>query len=503
MLYNALIVDDEEIIREGLKQFIDWKRIGYQLVTAVSDGKDAIEYISKNPVDLVLTDVKMTYVSGVELAKFIYEYHPNIKVMFLSAYSDFNYAVDAMKYDAEDYILKTASSEEIENALSKVKSKLDKYYKEKRNKSKLETSSDLLPYLKEQFLTNLITGVITDKSLVYDFLSLVELDTAFADYQATLCIIEAPCLEVSHEHSWKYGKDGFYNVIRNFFDKQHLEKKLACICSFGKKTRVLFMHNSNIDLNSFEKKFYDLFKLKISIKIESSFEKLEHMLNVKQFKVSSSNIKETISSNDMEQLTQQFENLVSLINSEEVNDANNLFIAIINQFGDVTPQNLKEFISDFLYNIRDKLTYNNFADNFINDKTVLKSVSDLKNVWLSSIKSIENYTEKTDNYLITKALQYIENNICNDITLEDTAQSVYLSPAYFSRLFKKHYDLNFKDYVVNLKMEKAMQLLKNPEYKIYEISEILGYKSVRFFSQTFKKHTGKMPSEFRQFKRGE
>lgn len=496
MLYKVLLVDDEEIIREGLKQFINWEIIGFKVVGSLADGRDAIEYISNNQVDLILTDVKMTYVSGVELAKFISKYHPDIRVVFLSAYSEFNYAVEAMKYKAEDYILKTASSEEIEKSLLSVKDKIDKHYQQMDRNDKHETSAELLPYLKEQFLTNLITGAIKEKSLISDFLSLVGFDTSFTDAHATLCTIETPDTERLDLKS--YGKDGFYNVIRNFFDKQTSIGNIACIYSFGKKNRVLILHKDIIDLRIIECNFYELFSIHIQLKLDSYFERLEEILNVKQFKIMSSNIKDSIDEEDMEKILHQFENLISLINSEDIEEANTLFFAMIDQLKEAHPQSLKDFISELFNNSHDVLTQKKFAENFLNDIKDLKNTEDLKNIWLKNTKEIDIFSKKPDNYLIKKSLEYIEKNIFNDITLEDAAHNVYLSPAYFSRLFKKHNDMNFKDYIVNMKMEKAILLLKQPQYKIYEISEMLGYKDVRFFTQTFRKHTGLTPSEFRQ-----
>ena len=499
MLYKVLIADDEELIREGLKQFINWSKIGYEVVADVSDGKNAIEYISNNKIDLVLTDIKMTHISGIDLTKFIHEHYPHIKVIILSAYSEFNYAVEGMKYNAENYILKTASSEEIENALINVKTKIDSYYKEKnRIESRHKTQSELIPYIKEQLLVNLLTGAIGEKNLLLNFLSLIGFDVDFLSAHATLCRIEISNFDDSDTGYWKYGKEGLYNTIRNFFDKQYIKNEKAYLYSFRKKISLLILHKGDIKLQTLQNNFTELFKLKINIIPENTFKSLEQMLDIKQFNLPSNSIKEGISHDNTEKLTQQFENLISLLNSEDFDGANNLFFALIEQFRNNNINNLKEYISEFLKDIQNKLTHKYFIDNFLKDMRASNSINEIKEIWVKNINKINYNDKRIDNYIIKDALNFINENIYNDITLEDVAQNVYLSPTYFSKLFKKKLKMNFKDYIINLKMEKAIQLLNQPQYKIYEISEILGYKSVRFFTQTFKRHTGVTPSEFRQ-----
>jgi len=89
MAYKLLIVDDEEIIRESLVNFVAWEAMGFEVVEKLEDGREAIEYILRMPVDVVLTDIKMTFVSGLELAKYIHEFNPGIKVVIISGYKDF------------------------------------------------------------------------------------------------------------------------------------------------------------------------------------------------------------------------------------------------------------------------------------------------------------------------------------------------------------------------------------------------------------------------------
>ncbi len=133
-MYRLIIVDDDEIIREGLVNCVDWKTLGFEVVGAFEDGKDAIEWLSANPVDAVFTDVQMFQVSGVELAKYIYRNHPHVKVVEISGYKEFQYIRESMSYDVCDYILKPVDAKEVEQVFTRVREKLDKEEKERENR---------------------------------------------------------------------------------------------------------------------------------------------------------------------------------------------------------------------------------------------------------------------------------------------------------------------------------------------------------------------------------
>ena len=119
-------------------------------------------------------------------------------------------------------------------------------------------------------------------------------------------------------------------------------------------------------------------------------------------------------------------------------------------------------------------------------------------------EEIGNVTENSFNVegkalkLIAQAKRYIKENCTNDISLEEVAEHLYLSPVYFSKIFKQNTGENFIDYVVKLKINKAMEFLSDTKYKTYEISDMVGYKSTIYFSRLFKLHTGFTPSEYRK-----
>ena len=116
-MYKLIIVEDESQMNHQLTKILDWENIGFEIVATFENGADAIDYINKNHVDAVLTDIRIPIISGVELAKICYTAHPHIKFVFISAFRNFEYARSAIKYNVIDYITKPLTYNDFFNAM--------------------------------------------------------------------------------------------------------------------------------------------------------------------------------------------------------------------------------------------------------------------------------------------------------------------------------------------------------------------------------------------------
>ena len=124
-MYRLIIADDEFLVRDGLIQCVDWNALGYEIVGQFEDGEDVIAYISEKPVDVIFTDVKMFYISGLEVAQWVVANQPSVKVVFVSGYKEFDYVKKAMELGVCDYVLKPIEIDEIIRVFSKIKQELD------------------------------------------------------------------------------------------------------------------------------------------------------------------------------------------------------------------------------------------------------------------------------------------------------------------------------------------------------------------------------------------
>ena len=157
--YKIMLVDDEEEVRTSIIRKIDWQDAGFEVIGDAENGKEALEKIEQNEPDVVLTDIRMPYMDGLEMAENIRQRYPSIKIVIFSGFDEFEYAKKAIKLNVIEYILKPVNVEELTAILKKIKKNLDEEIEQKRNVTLLrESYIKSLPALREHFLNDLIQG---------------------------------------------------------------------------------------------------------------------------------------------------------------------------------------------------------------------------------------------------------------------------------------------------------------------------------------------------------
>ncbi len=165
-MYKLLIVDDEYEIHNGISKFFPWDSIGFTVVSHLDNGKKAYEYIQKNPVHIVLTDVNMPVMNGLELASLLCENYPDIYIVFFSGYSDFSFAQKALEYNVKSYILKSHKYNEMIRVFTKLKAELDKKYLSARQQdfqdNAINFNDKVLAKIKDYINDNFATVTLED-----------------------------------------------------------------------------------------------------------------------------------------------------------------------------------------------------------------------------------------------------------------------------------------------------------------------------------------------------
>ena len=161
-MYKILLVDDEILIREKIAQKIPWEELGFELVAACENGQEAMEILEKEPIDVVLTDICMPYMDGLELAKIIYEKNMSTRVVILSGYAEFEYAKMAMQYRVYSYLLKPVTSKELIQAIKEQKKSLDKEKKSREDQTRFQDNYGLL---RAKILMKIASGDIDEEQV--------------------------------------------------------------------------------------------------------------------------------------------------------------------------------------------------------------------------------------------------------------------------------------------------------------------------------------------------
>lgn len=452
-LYDLIIVEDEDNIRNGLINVIDWYSLGFKITGAFSSGKKAIDFMTHNNVDAVISDIVMPGISGLDFTKWLKENRPNIKTIVLSGYSNFTYAQQAIKYNVRYYLIKPTNIDELNEVMLGIRKEIDKekqeYIKQNSQKSKQDRMKF---YLQQAVFSKLIYEGMSNETLLSSMLEAIGFDIRITNFAWYFCSLAA-------------------KQTLNTPQKHYIE-------SNSKEIEAVF----NI-LNRNNELFYAIPVIlggsHIYTIIWSEAAKLENVSIV-------DSINESIRS--------KVDSIKSLIgfdlSLESINFYDNLPIMIRNIrdfFMDVNTENMR--LSFDLSKIDEK-----------HDKLFLTLNGILvKNDLLYINENIKNFSKDITNEKlnIRKVKEYIEKHICEDISTSDMAQSVYLNPSYLSRMFKKETGEGISEYVLRKKIEKAKELLMDPQYKVYQIAEMVGYQDIHHFYKVFKKCCGTTPSEYR------
>ncbi len=520
---KLLIVDDEEIIRKGLAGIVDWESLGYQVVATLEDGKSAIEYLDRMPVDVVLTDIKMTFVSGIDLAKFIYEQKPNIKIVLISGYKEFELARQAVRYNAFYYLLKPTNIDELVKVFGDLKLELDK----ERQKLELncmikEKYDEIQMFYIAQLFTDLLVGAIHGREELRDRAGLLNLGEDISRNRCMVLHIKILNYSDFISRTWNYGKEGLYNAVKNVVQVEENGIKYISLENAQDVIQIIAFETDTGTGAEFtgiieercgllKKCLQELIGIEVEFQPVKAFENMLEMAECKGLPArdaANAQGEEGAAENNSYVIApEQKKMFLSYVSAGNYDSARNMMESMLFGPDVMNVSSLRDTIINLFAMLMDRLQ--DFGVELQHDSKSLsfhslyevKTAGEIKKWAEALLKTLVNATsrnlEAPENKIVINARKYIMENYNRDITLEDVAASVFLSPVYFSRLFKQKTGENFIDFLLKLRMDKAREFLTFPEYKIYEICTMVGYKSTKYFYGLFKNHTGYTPTEYR------
>lgn len=523
MTIRVVLADDEPIIIKGLRKLIDWEELGMEIVGQAYDGRSLMEVIEANKPDIVISDISMPHLSGIDIIKQINQRSLPIKVIFISAFQEFSYAKDAVVYGAVDYLVKPLKKSELEHVLSKTAALIGQKDEEERRKDKLQlierrTRVDEI----QEWLVRLTSRSLSTTSEAYQIVQ--------AKYPGPLYSIGIVEIDRLHDSSdrWPAQETKLVHFA--------LENVLTELVSENGKGQVFYKNNRYTYLvnHTQQEEAKDLaiemkekteayLKLKISIGlgnpvkdialIADSYEQAEQALKMKYFQ----GLNKVILYKKVDQ-KQGFESEIYALQSKVIRDLSSNAWAeavkaletLLETIEDATRGNVELAVStcfsSTLFMIQEiKNSGVQLAESGFDIHDLQKRLSEFQTfleMRMGIIEIMEELHQRIDDkagnkekMLLTKIKQYIDEHYAEEITLETVAAIAFMNPYYFSSFFKKHMKENFKQYVTELRMQEAMRLLTHTCMMIYEVAEKVGYNNARHFSDMFKKRYGKLPQE--------
>lgn len=525
-MYQLMIVDDDLIIRRGLSQAIPWEEYGIGIAGVAGDGQKALQMMAQNVPDIVIADIRMPLVDGLEFTKRVHSKYPEVKVILLTAYKDFEYAKTALKLNVYDYLLKPVDNQTVLEVVNRAV--LAKAEQQKISR-KLKEST---PLLLRQFLLGLIEERYSPREIHthMELLGLETLNTPLValvikadDYYqwdgrtqkealkaAIFDIIEALTrgkglvIDSGQDEMVLLYSAGASSAQQILFEARHLAEMIAQTVrqtlqttvtigigktcdrltetgrSYGEACSALEIRHvlgtnqifSGCDLptvpNYVELDIYPVIRellqqIKLGLLEESLtlVDHIEQQIRAKQFLA--------------------FDHL-QLIGMEIAV----LLFAEVKEWPEIGAQIGRKYDS-YQFNLQIKQS-----------QTITEVLDKLREVIREICAVVNQFRKSMQHTIIEQAIDYITVNFSNaDLSLQDVAEQIHLSPTYLSNMFKKEQGINFFDFILDLRMNKAKTLLRDGALKVYEVAEAVGYNNVHYFSACFKKYTGISPTDFK------
>ncbi|MCI6277665.1 MAG: response regulator [Clostridium sp.] len=530
-MYKIMIVDDEEEIRLGIIKRMDWESFGFVVVGDAENGEEALEKAEKLEPDVIMTDIRMPFMDGLELGNKISQILPSTKIIVFSGYDDFEYAKQAIKINVIEYLLKPINSAQLAEVLKNLKMKLDKEYDEKRNIDILKQHYlESLPVMREQFFIGAIEGRVKSDSWKSEIKNLC------VEFQGEYFAVGLIKLEDIDRSDEEFIKE---NSLLLISIKKIVDENMSKFCNFVSflyvdKVVVIgnFKDKSDINreingLNEVCKIFYRIMNRNIAAGIGDIVEEASKLYL--SYKTAEDALEyrvvlgggRAIYINDVEHTTsirlQLDENKErELLNAVKVSSVEEIRNVIGELFKDiesaVLPFNqyriyFMEIMTSLLKLVQ---IYNLDIDeifgegvNFYKYLEKLNSIEKIKEWFIEKATAINSGIKKnrmrSSAVIVESAKEYIRKNYMDhDISVEKLCDSIHVSPTYFSTIFKKETDMNFVSFLTEVRLEEAIKLLNTTVDKTYVIANKIGYEEANYFSYVFKKKFGVSPSKYRK-----
>lgn len=503
---KILIVDDEIPIREWISYTINRLNISCEIVGIAANGAEALKIMDNQVPDLIFTDIKMPVMDGIELLRIIKKSEINCYVVILTSHDDFEYARQALKLNADEYILKTEINDK---AIGEIIGRC-------REKNNLLNHAESLETIlrKETFINEIVSNNITDAMTVRNYLdnadirlengyiSIVAVDVRGYSFNNKL----RELMRFQEGELIKSGVCFIYNndillIVLSLANTPSQLKQTEAVRNFVARAGGVFDKNIGVsplypDLSylgravkdgiaGLKLRFYNSKRTVAYINTSSELQKQKKEIEEYRDKILS-----LIEIKKLEESLYEFEGLIEIISRYEFKDivyVKRLFLQIVSQYAmKYGPRESKKVI----YIIQDTETDFNSMENY--RELVSSAESIIKDIIYNQNVNNQNYS----NY-VKEAISYTRENYAKIEKISEVADHLNINTEYFCRLFKSEVGVTFVTYLTNMRMTRAMELLKNSNMKVYEVANEVGYNNLSYFSRLFKKAYNKNPFKFR------
>jgi YesN/AraC family two-component response regulator len=496
MQTNLIIADDEYFIRQKIKKLVPYEELGISLLGECENGAEVIDLINNEPVDIILLDIRMPKLTGIDVAKYVYEHKPEVKIIILSGFNDFEYARTTFRYGVFDYLLKPVEPEALTSVLKACVSKLqeDRTYHQQFQK--------LYHYKKCMSLAEVLKGSLDVETLCLEypeyknvtyslFAALYTLMECETDAKNLVCLYRNKGIDCEY-----YIESEHIFFIQFFLTEDTLESLCHYIC------KCFVRDTASVCYFTFSKLFL------MGDSWQSFHQEALFSLGYRYFSTQpdlSGFLSRQTAPASLPELSGIRHNLTLIINASDVSGYKVFIEDLFHLLEEkksygylslVVTEVLQTFSIRFPASDTNAVKYWNDINALLEDEFQLAS---LRNTLLDyGLKYMDiSKMVPSDLKLSKKISSYIQEHYMDaDLTVAKLGEVFQLNVSYMGSIFKKTNQLSILQYLTHIRLEAARKLLLSEQYKVGEVAEIVGFTDVFYFSKRFKRMYGVSPKDF-------
>lgn len=496
-MMKVLIADDEIIIREGISNIIPWSELGFTLLKPVSSAEEVIKQLELECPDILISDIRMKGMTGLELVSYIAKHNYQIESILLTGYDDFEYIQEAIRQNVCDYLLKTSSPAEIISAAERARKRLEKV----KEYDHLKVSEV------ERNVNEHIRAVLQNETMVFDHSYVVKSLPILKEPPYQLLLIDAvakPSLVQAHEELWNSYINGKWIRLHNHTlilvkrEKYLKDDYLLQVAS----RKIKEIYQKPIIMSSIVSSLDELPNV---YKKVTSFIAYQWILTDQTFLLE----KDISNRNGIpysENITKHQDELMNCIkegNEEALKDWVSDFVDWLFCHPNATPESIQFYVQNvYIESIRfiNHLGGPKGKEKYDSMPSIPKWLDHPKEALFSLFfKIFTNYKisyQKSTNY-VEDSILYMERHLGEPITLKEVAAEIPVHPNYLSDVIRKKTGKSYVELLTDLRVKKASEYLMYTAISVKEITRLVGYNDSKYFTKIFKKSFGMTPTQYR------
>lgn len=536
-MLKVLIIDDEVKICKLIQCLIDWKELGYEIVGTCHDGYLALDTIRLYNPDVIITDIRMPGCDGLSLIEKAQAINPNLHFIIVSGYGQFDYAQKAIKYGVSDYLLKPIKEKELKKSLISIREKCNDISEQNQKTVRIQNE---LTHTQKRIKSNFINDLLLNPRMLQNYPAITQINDAYyTDFSDTSFAVACICLDTVQPEPSPDITQFILNKITDMISVQ-FQPFHDNLTAVTKRSVYLLINDTE---ETISQKLYPTLKT-----LKSSILLLREICPPLHILIAQSGIK-----SDFRELPDCLEEITVCLHEKVISGTDSIFVYSQCLSSDIFPGDLitpgfrSQFmvcIETFNYELLDTLitdlirklqqlshvsghliflTYNelielflfsikqykiniasedvlrqHWVDSFSNFDCISAPFKYLQEEWSQLLSDHQLHRQKSQSKAVLLAKQYINEHYADPLTLETIGQIVGLNPSYFSSIFRKESGCTFIDYLTELRMKKARELIVDTDLEIIEIAEQTGFHDLKYFSRCFRKNTGMTPVAYRK-----